>query len=114
MAWERDKNKGSVQSSNQRFGLTTVESNPGRGVGSPHFEFYELEAAEVIDIILDDAHPDFVDFIDIGKAKVRMVISENGKERSTLSYAKPLDSNIKSYPLIHEVVIVVQHLSELY
>lgn len=114
MAWERDKNKGAVQFSNQRFGLTTVESNPGRGIDSPHFEFYELEAAEVIDIILDDSHPDFVDYIDIGKAKIRMVISENGKEKSTLSYAKPLDSNLKSFPLIHEVVIVAQHLSELY
>ena len=51
MAWERDKNKGSVQTQNQRFGLTTVESSPGRGVGSPHFEFYELEAAEVIKVI---------------------------------------------------------------
>jgi len=114
MAWERDKNKGSVQLTNQRFGLTTVESSPGRGIGSPHYEFYELEAAEVIDIILDDTHPEFVEYSDIGKAKVRMVISENGKERSTLSWAKPLDSNIKSFPLLHEVVIVAQHLNELY
>lgn len=113
MAWERDKNKGTVQHSNQRFGLTTVESSSGR-TDAPHFEFYELEAAEVVDIILDDTHPDFVDYIDIGKAKVRMVISENGKEKSTLSYAKPLDSNIKSFPLLHEIVIVMQHLNELY
>lgn len=114
MAWERDLNKGSVQTSNQRFGLSTVESSPGRGVGSPHYEFYENEAAEVIDIILDDTHPDFVDYIDIGKAKIRMVVSENGKEKSTLSWAKPLDTNVKSFPLLHEVVIVSQHLSELY
>jgi hypothetical protein len=113
MSWERDKNKGAVDS-NQRFGLTTVDSNPGRGVGAAHYEFYELEPAEVIDVILDDTHPDFIEYVDIGKAKVRMVVSENGKERSTLSYAKPLDSNMKTYPLIHEVVIVVQYLSELY
>ena len=39
--WERDKNKGSVQF-NQRIGLTTVDSNPGRGANASHYEFFEL------------------------------------------------------------------------
>jgi len=117
MAWERDKNRGGVQLLNQRYGLSTVASNPGRGAATSHFEFYELEVAEVIDIILDDTHPEFENqggYRAIGKAKLRKVISEKDKETSTLSWAKPLDSNIKSFPLKHEVVITANYLNTLY
>jgi len=116
MAHSRDLNRGAVQSSNQQLlGLTTVNSNPGRGIGAPHFEFYELEAAEVQDVILDINHKaSNDDYRNIGNVQIRAVISENGKERSTLSWARPLDSNIKSYPLIHEVVIIVQYLGQLF
>jgi len=115
MAWERDLNKGGVQFSGGNPKITTTQSNPGRGIGSAHHRFYELEAAEVVDIVLDKNHATgFEGYWDIGKVQVRMVISENGKEESTLSWARPLDSNLKSFPLIHEVVIVMKYLGELY
>jgi len=109
----KEKNKGSSQF-NQRFGLLSAESSPGRGANASQIEFYELEPAEVLDIILDENHPQFKDYRDIGKAKVRFVTSQNGMSSEVLTYAKPLDSNIKSYPLVHEVVIAVNYLGDLY
>ena len=114
MPFTKDDNKGGGQFTSKEFGLTTIESNPSRGTGAPQYQFYELEPAEVIDIILDDSHPEFVDYRDIGKAKIRLIVSEKDKADDALSFAKPLDSNIKSFPLIHEVVIVVDYLGERY
>ena len=114
MSYMKDKNKGGGQFVSAEIGLSTVSSNPSRGTGAPQYAFYELEPAEVVDIILDDTHPEFNDFRDIGKVKVRLVISERDKDLDALSYAKPMDPNIKSYPLITEVVIIVDYLGERY
>ena len=38
--------------------------------------FYELEPAEVIDVILNDTHPNFTSYEDIGKVKVRPLYSQ--------------------------------------
>ena len=43
---------------------------------STNDEFYELEPGEVLDVILDDQHPDFKTYEDIGKAKVRLLYSQ--------------------------------------
>ena len=114
MAHKIDRNKGGSRYTRRVFGLNTSNENPSRDVGAPNFDFFELEAAEVIDIILNDQHPDFVDYSDIGKAKIRFVNSEIGKDVGILSYAKPLDSGIKNFPLLHEVVIGVKYLGDLY
>jgi hypothetical protein len=46
-------------------------------------EFYELEVGEVVDIILNENHPSFKTYEDIGKIKVRLIHSEkNTKEES--------------------------------
>ena len=40
-----------------------------RGPETAHYKFYELEAAEVVDIILDDTHSEYKSGLDIGKIK---------------------------------------------
>jgi len=114
MAFKVDKNKGGSRYTRRSFTLNTSNDNPSRGIGAPNIEFYELEPAEVVDIILDDQHTDFKNYGDIGKAKVRLVKSEVNKDEGLLTYAKPLDTGIKNFPLLHEVVIVVRYIDELF
>lgn len=113
MAYKKDKNKGGSRYARQ-IGLSTQNQNSARGIGAPNYEFYELEPGEVIDVILDDTHPDFADYGDIGKAKVRALYSEVGKDESVLTWAKPIDANVKAFPLKHEIVVIVEWFDELY
>ena len=85
-----------------------------RPVDSSTSQFYELEAAEVVDIILDDTHPDFQEWQDIGKAKLRLVVSENEDIKEDLVWYKNLDTNIKEFPLIGEYVIASEYMGRLF
>ena len=114
MAFKKDRNKGGTRYVGRTFGLNTSNDYSNRSVATPNYEFYELEPAEVIDIILNDQHPDFRSYSDIGKAKIRFINSETGKDEGILSYAKPLDSGVKNFPLLHEVVIGVRYVGDLY
>lgn len=119
MAYEYDRNKRGSFSDGNSFGLVNIASTPGRGPGASDKVFFELEAAEVIDIILTEEDLDRSGikeptFSDIGKARVRMLTSEYGKDISLLQFARPLDTQIKKYPLKHEIVIVIEYLGELY
>ena len=106
----------------------------------PTSEFYELEPAIVLDVILDENHPEFknnkhlvdtrnipanykneqpsvkdIDFSYIGACKVRLCFSQQGIEKSKLSWAFPLESTgVVEYPLLNEVVIVVKYLDRLF
>lgn len=101
-------------------------------------EFYELEPAVVLDIILDASHPEIknhtldvtswpsnykgdipsksdIDYTWIGKALVRMCFSQQGIAKEKLEWASPLESGgIVEYPLLNEVVVVVKYLDKLY
>lgn len=114
MPYEIDLNRQGAFSKSNQVSLTPTTALPGRGPGAPHYVFYELEPAEVIDIILDEKHPDYLDATDIGKAKIRLVVSDLGKSAEILPYAKPLNPQIRDYPLIHEIVIVAEYLGEYY
>lgn len=120
MAYEFDRNKRGSFDDGGTLGLVDISSNAGRGTGVPDKVFFELEAAEVIDIFisLKDLERSGLDqppkTTDIGKAKVRMLNSEFGKDISLLRLARPLDTHIKRFPLKHEVVIVVDYLGELF
>jgi hypothetical protein len=74
----------------------------------------ETEVAEVVDIILDEDHPNFTAYEDIGKARVRRTVSDFNKDEAGLRYALPANPNMKTYPLIHEPVIVYDLLGVLY
>jgi hypothetical protein len=114
MAYKVDKNKRGSYDIKSKTGLTPASYNSGRGANIPDQFFYELEPAEVIDIILDEKHPQFGTFSDIGKIRIRQLHSDFGKDDELLPFARPLDVQLKRYPLKHELVIVVEYLGELY
>lgn len=103
-------------------------------------EFYELEPAIVLDVILDENHeifknkeltkldydrsqadvsgkkplPDDVDYSWIGRILVRMVETQQKIEKEQLIWVIPLDSNISEYPLINEMVSIVKYMGQVY
>ena len=82
-------------------------------------EFYELEATEVIDVILNEEDlPLEADgtptYSLIGAIKGRMVNSQHKQPENRLGWIQPLDANIKQYPIIGEYVIVGRYLGRYY
>ena len=97
--------------------------------------FYELEAAIVIDIIRDEDHPVFKnqkpkverstwpdgyndpnvpDFSWIGRAKVRLINSQEQTPIANLDWATPIETGVVEYPLVNEVVVVSNYMGRLY
>lgn len=102
-------------------------------------QFYEIEPAVVLDIILDKDHPYLknkkfkltpeqwpvdgtgkaplntdADYTWIGRVLVRMVYSQRFVEKEDLIWAMPLESNISEYPLLNETVGVVFYMGQYY
>jgi len=83
-------------------------------------EFYELEAAEVIECLLDDSDlplipnssPPTRDYSTYGHVRCRMVVSNKGSQ--DIIQAAPLDADIKIYPYPGEYVIVAKYLGEFF
>lgn len=99
--------------------------------------FYEFEMAVVLDVILDDTHPEFETLtldatstpsnIDgsepkttdpkyevIGAIKFRFIESQRGIEKKDLFWAIPLDVGITEYPVMNEFVSVVKYNNNYY
>lgn len=100
--------------------------------------FYEFEPGVVLDVVLDDTHPIFKnknldpddypvnddgssptasdpDYGWIGRARVRMVYSQNGTAKEILVWALPLENTgVTEVPLINEVVAVVKYFNNYY
>lgn len=75
-----------------------------------------VQAAEVLDIILDSNHPRYTDVNDIGKIKYRAINSDYGKPLDSDddgggAWAKPLELAFKQLPLIHETVILIKSMN---
>src|SRR5208283_923821 len=102
-------------------------------------EFYEIEPAVVLDIILDKDHPYFkekdyklipdqwpvgasgkppakadLDYTWIGRALIRLIYTQSNVEKEDLIWAMPLESNISEYPVLNEIVGVVFYLGKYY
>ena len=117
----------------------TALSSRGGKKSSIVDEFYEIEPAIVLDIILDKTHPYFtnknyklnpdqwpvdingkppsnndLDYTWIGRALVRLVHSQINVEKEDLIWAMPLESNISEYPILNETVGVVFYLGQYY
>ena len=73
-------------------------------------EFYELEAAEVLECLLDDDDITGDDYSEYGYIMCRMVISTKGT--NDIIKVAPLNSDIKRYPYPGEYVIVVEYLGQ--
>ena len=102
-------------------------------------EFYEIEPAIVLDIILDDNHSYFknkkyqlnpnqwpvninnkitdngdLDYTWVGRVLVRLVYNNVNIEKENLVWALPLESNISEYPVLNETVGVIFYLGKYY
>lgn len=100
--------------------------------------FYELEEAVVVDIILDESHPEFKrreldksdwpanidgsepvvgdkDYGVIGQIKFRFLNSQQGVDKTILNWAFPMENTgVVEYPLMNEVVVVAKYSDKYY
>jgi len=134
MAYWTSKTQNSMGSENYSLGNKSGGGSTG--------EFYELEPAVVLDIILDTDHPLFkqpanlqtnidvdrwpadyknekasvgdIDYSWVGRALVRMQFSSPTTQKEKLIWAYPMDSSVSEYPLINEVVIVMQYKNKYF
>lgn len=71
----------------------------------------ELIPVRVVDIILDDSHEDWSKFGEIealGAIRFRVIGQQQDEsDPSTLDIAYPINSNFKNYPLLNEIVLLV-------
>jgi hypothetical protein len=108
---------------------------------SSEMEFYELEPAVVLDVIIDGNHPFLksstsaitidadrwpgdvegkksntkdIDYSWVGRALVRMVFSSPTTKKEQLVWAFPMDSSVSEYPLINEVVMVFKYQNKYF
>jgi hypothetical protein len=87
--------------------------SPNAGTAVTH-DATEQEAV-VVDIILNDKHPEYSkDGSNIGAVQFRFIKSNTYREQGTLNWALPMDSNITEYPLLNEIVTVVPALNRMY
>lgn len=116
--------------STENFGIS------GRTFSGQGGEFYEIEPAVVLDIVLDKEHPLFkqaetqiqldvnrwpsdfngkkanqeeIDYTWIGRVLVRMQYSTPTTQKEKLIWAYPMDTSICEYPLINEIVMVIKY-----
>ena len=79
---------------------------------------FNVEPAEVVDIILNTEHDSYDSTIpdpeeQFGFIKVRRIFSDaNIEDEDNLPWAVPLNRNIKQYPLIHEIVLTTQYANK--
>ena len=117
MAYEINLNKGGQKS--KRISSNRLNtSQQSYGTNIPHNRFYELEIAEVIDIIYNDEHEDFPkddkDYSYIGACKVRLLHSQYNAPDKLCAWVRPMESHIKQYPLRGEYVVVAEYLGDKY
>ena len=119
--------------------LDSISLTKNQRSGGEKGEFYEIESAVVLDIILDKNHDYFKhkgftvsdavwpvdvngkkadpadpDFTWMGRALVRLIYSQRNLEKEDLVWALPLDSNLSEYPLLNETVGVICLLGQYY
>lgn len=100
--------------------------------------FYELEEAVVLDVILDESHPEFQrssinpeewppnidgsepkieqkNYSWIGRVKFRFLNSQENIEKSSLDWAFPIENTgVVEYPLMNEIVIVGKYNNQYF
>lgn len=109
MPYEIEINRAGSSRLRQQTSLMTSGRTHGVEGAAAHYKFYELEPALVISVDITNK-----DSREIGKAILRPLYSYATVPESKLPTAVPLDSNVKSYPLKGEIVIVVEYSGRLY
>lgn len=80
---------------------------PKRDPSRSEVQTHEIELAEVVDVIRSEDHPDYQNNDDIGKVKIRRLMSEFNRGEDALQYARPANDRLRSYPLEHELVSTI-------
>lgn len=90
--------------------LKNNERDPG--LNSVGFKKAELSPVRVFSIILDDSHPKYAGEDSIGTIFYGKVnLNESSPDLNSLSKAKPLFSFIKYFPLVNEIVLILNATS---
>lgn len=87
---------------------TTPQSNTGNSTSQINNLQNKIIAARVTDIVLDENHPKFNDvgqWNGIGAIFYEFVNKIGSSNK--ISYALPYDSQIKTYPLVNEIVLLI-------
>jgi|APHM01.1.fsa_nt_gi hypothetical protein len=106
MGYQRNNN---VQSYKNKTGYeanrVSSEKNAVNNPGNRETETKQFELAEVIDVIRSSDHPNYKTNEDIGKARVRNLISDFDRKAESLPYAYSMKSRFKDYPIQNELVL---------
>lgn len=92
---------------------TSLKNNErDSGLNSVGFKKAELSPVRVFSIILDDSHPKYAGEDSIGTIFYgRVDLNESSPDLNSLSKAKPLFSFIKYFPLVNEIVLILNATS---
>jgi hypothetical protein len=91
---------------NSTRGTTSVSSTPDLQ-GQINNLKSQLVAARVIDIVLDENHPKFKDVGEWnGIGAIYYEFTNQSATGTTVNFALPYDSQIKTYPLVNELVLL--------
>ena len=118
MAYTINKNNNTKTSISDRRvnGISSISDGVSFN-NSDDVKFYELEPAEVIDVVVDKNHTIVQSTGDdslIGCIKCRMLYSELGTVSEELSYVKPMNCSMKKIPVIGEYVVIYELMGEKY
>jgi len=84
-----------------------------KGLQNTNFDEFTFVTAKVVDVILNSSHPDYKKMggnSGLGAIKYEILKNSPTSNKNTLTYALPLISFIKSYPLIGETVLILNGL----
>lgn len=86
-----------------------------QGAGGAFTHIETSQEAIVVDVVVNDAHPEYAkDGYNVGAIQFRFIHSNQYREQGTLNWALPIDANLTEYPLLHEIVIVTKALNRFY
>tara|TARA_Y100000356_G_scaffold133968_1_gene142157 strand:- start:259 stop:1596 length:1338 start_codon:yes stop_codon:yes gene_type:complete len=117
MAYKTNKNKGGYSA------FTKIASNfqklvgptiAGAGTAIPDENFFELEEAEVMQVVLNPGDTGYMHGGDVGRIKARYVNSEQNVHQNDLKWAYPMNPNFRCYPIVGEIVVMADYLGKRY
>ena len=114
MAYEKEQNRGGGKTLRKTTSGIQKLRGVTRGVSLSSKKFYELEAAEVTKVIVNETSPGYKSGADVGKIKCRMSTSQYNLPVSQLGWIKPMNPNISNIPVVGEYVIVAEYFGEKY
>ena len=87
----------------------------GASMGTTYQETLQWEEAIVVDVVVNDNHPDYdEDGYNVGIVKFRFIGSSALAADADLDWAFPIDANVTDYPLINEVVLIISTINRWY